>query len=254
MKLVTLNTWGGKLLEPLLTFLKAQAKDIDIFCLQEIYSSPEKRKIGRDMQSDLFQELTSILKDHNEYFKPNLKGYDLEGKVDFELWSGLALFINKSIQVKDTGDIFLYREGHNLIDGDKKTVPRNLQYAQLVNNNQEYLVGHFHGVWYPKSKLDNKDRVEQSRRINQFFDSHSGKKILCGDFNLLPNTQSMKILEEGKRNLIKEFNIETTRNDFYKRGEKHTDCILVSPDVHVLDFKVIKTILSDHYPLYFEFL
>lgn len=253
MKLVTLNTWGGKLLEPLRTFLKAQANDIDIFCFQEVYSSPDKRKIDRDMQSNVFEEIAIILHSHQGYFKPHLKGYDLDGKVDFELWSGLAVFVRKSIKIMNTGDIFLYREGHDLIDGDKKTVPRNLQYLQFVDNNQEYLIGHFHGVWYPKSKLDNKDRIEQSRRINQFFDSRSGKKILCGDFNLLPNTQSMKLLEEGKRNLIKEFNIKTTRNEYYKRREKHADYVLVSPDVNVINFKVIKTILSDHYPLYFEF-
>lgn len=253
MRLITLNTWGGKLLDPLLNFLKDQSEDIDIFCFQEMYSSPEKRKIGRDMQSNLFQEIAIVLKNHQGYFKPHLKGYDLEGKVNFELFSGLAVFIKKSTKVKKTGDIFLYREGYDLIEANNQTIPRNLQYLQFTKNNHEYLIGHFHGIWYPKSKLDNEERIEQSKRIKKFFDLYSGKKILCGDFNLLPTTQSMKILEEGQRNLIKEFNIESTRNKNYKRPEKHADYVLVSQDVNVVDLKVIKTILSDHYPLLLEF-
>lgn len=252
MKLITLNTWGGKLLTPLLKYIE-ESKDVDIFCFQEMYSSPEKKKMGRDMQSNLFEEIFNILPQHKEYFAPHLKGYDLEGKVDFALCSGLAIFIKKSIQVKDTGSIWLYREGYDLIDNDNRTVPRNLQYVRFVDNNQDYLVGHFHGIWYPKTKVDNEERIEQSKSINQFFNAHSGKKILCGDFNLLPATESMKILEEGKRNLIKDFHIETTRNEYYQRGEKHADYVLISPDVKVIDFTVIKTLVSDHYPLLFEY-
>lgn len=253
MKIITLNTWGGKLLEPLLKFLKEQSENVDIFCLQEVYSSLEDRKIGQVMQSNLFERICSLMQNHNGYFVPHLQSYDLEGKTSFKLQSGLALFVKKSLQIINTGDIYIYREGCELIDGDIRTIPRNLQYLQFKNNDQEYLIGHFHGVWYPKSKQDNKDRIEQSRRIKRFFEGYSCKKILCGDFNLLPTTKSIKILEEGNRNLITEFKIETTRNEHYGRKEKHADYILVSPDVDVVDFKVIKTIISDHYPLILEF-
>lgn len=253
MKIVTLNTWGGKLLEPLLKFLKEQSQNADIFCLQEVYSSPEDRKIAQSMQSNLFEMISSILQDYNGYFKPHLQGYDLEGKTIFKLWSGLALFIKKSLQIKHTGDFSIYQEGYKLIDDDIKTIPRNLQYIQCKKDDQEYLIGHFHGIWYPKSKLDTIDRVEQSKIIKKFFDNYTCKKILCGDFNLLPTTESIRILEEGNRNLITEFNIETTRNEYYTRIEKHADYILVSSDIKVVDFKVMKTVISDHYPLILEF-
>lgn len=253
MKLIALNTWGGKLLTSLLTFLKNYSDEVDIFCFQEIYNSPEKRKIARDMKSNLYQEIARVLNNHQGYFKPNLRGHDLAGKVNFELWSGLATFIKKTIKVKDTGNVWLYREGYDLLENDNKTIPRNLQFIQFFYNNQKYLVAHFHGLWYPKSKLDNEERIEQSERIKRFLNGKNVKKILCGDFNLLPTTQAMRILEEGRRNLIKEFNIGTTRNQNYKREEKHADYILVSPDVEVIDFKVIKNILSDHYPLLLEF-
>ena len=40
MKLITLNTWGGKLLNPLLEFVRKYSQDVDIFCFQEMYRAP----------------------------------------------------------------------------------------------------------------------------------------------------------------------------------------------------------------------
>ncbi|MFA9289170.1 MAG: endonuclease/exonuclease/phosphatase family protein [Weeksellaceae bacterium] len=253
MKLITLNTWGGTLLDQLLSFLKEQSTTTDIFCLQEIYNSNEKRKIGREMQSDLFEQITEVLPDFEAHFKPQLKGYDLEGKVDFDLSAGIALFIKKGIEIKTTDDIWIHREGHDLINEDNATVARNLQYVDFVYEGQHYTVAHFHGVWYPKTKLDNDERLEQSRKIKEFLDTKTGKKILCGDFNLLPTTESMKILEAGNRNLITEYNIESTRTEHYKREEKHADYILVSPEVNVIDFGLVEEVVSDHYPLMLKF-
>jgi endonuclease/exonuclease/phosphatase family metal-dependent hydrolase len=76
---------------------------------------------------------------------------------------------------------------------------------------------------------------------------------LCGDFNLQPETKSLAILEKGMRNLIKEFNIDTTRNYLYDHKEKYADYFLVSPEVKILSFKVIDTLVSDHLPLVLEF-
>ena len=41
MKLLTLNTWGGKVHEPLLKFIEQRAEDTDIFCLQEVFSATD---------------------------------------------------------------------------------------------------------------------------------------------------------------------------------------------------------------------
>ena len=38
MKLITLNIWGGHVLEPLLNFMVSH-HDVDIFCLQEVYQN-----------------------------------------------------------------------------------------------------------------------------------------------------------------------------------------------------------------------
>jgi exonuclease III len=38
MKIVFLNTWGGRVGQPLLEFFKNH-QDVDVFCLQEVWSN-----------------------------------------------------------------------------------------------------------------------------------------------------------------------------------------------------------------------
>lgn len=254
MKIISLNTWGGKLFDPLINFIKDYSREVDIFCFQEVYDSVSNKKLSRGMRSNLFLEITQMLPDFNGFFVTTLKQHDLEGETNFDLDIGLALFIKKSIQVKTHGDIFVYRNRDDkLIDIDYKTIPRNLQFITFDKDGEECLVCHFHGIWYPKTKLDTKERLEQSRKIKQFINGHFGKKILCGDFNLLSDTKSLEILDKDMENLIKKYNVPTTRNTFYKREEKHADYILVSQNVKVLDFKTLNIPISDHLPLLLEF-
>src|SRR3989338_277162 len=187
MKLITLNTWGGKLLDSLAEYRKNN-QDVDIFCLQEIYySSLNNKVISRGMRGDLFNVISKILKNHRGYFAPHLKQYDLEGKVDFELDSGLAIFVKNTL------------------------------------------------------------------KIREFLSGRREAKILCGDFNLLPQTESMQLLELGMKNLIIEFKVKTTRNDLYKREEKYSDYILTSPGINIQKFEVDNVTVSDHLPLLLEF-
>ena len=67
------------------------------------------------------------------------------------------------------------------------------------------------------------------------------------------DTESMKVLEKGMRNLVKDYGVTSTRSHFYKKRGKFADYILVSPEVEVKDFKVLQESVSDHLPLYLEF-
>lgn len=253
MKLVSLNIWGGKVHEPLLDFIKNSSQNVDIFCLQEVYKCPVDKLIHRDMHSYIFNEISSLLPDHKGYFAPHLKQHDREKQVDFTLESGLGMFIRKSLMVKETGTFFVYRKGYGLLNDNYITIQRNLQYAVVQSNNTDYLVAHFHGVWHPRTKMDTPDRIKQSQKIKKFLSSRKEKKILCGDFNLLPNTKSMHILEEEFINLITKFGIKRTRSNLYKRKERFADYALVSPDIKVRKFAVLDVTVSDHLPLLLEF-
>ena len=55
------------------------------------------------------------------------------------------------------------------------------------------------------------------------------------------------------RNLIKENNITSTRSSHYEKDVKFADYILVSRDIKIRTFEVLKDIVSDHLPLFLDF-
>ncbi len=76
---------------------------------------------------------------------------------------------------------------------------------------------------------------------------------MCGDFNLLPDTQSIQILEDtGLRNLIKETGVTSTRTSHYTKPEKFADYAFVSKNLNIKEFKVLPDEVSDHSPLCLE--
>ncbi|OGZ99344.1 MAG: hypothetical protein A3C07_03160 [Candidatus Sungbacteria bacterium RIFCSPHIGHO2_02_FULL_47_11] len=136
---------------------------------------------------------------------------------------------------------------------DITTYGRAVQYVQAVVGGAQYTIYNLHGHWAPDGKVDNPVRLEQSRNVKKFLDSFDGCKILCGDFNLAPDTRSLSMLEEGMRNLVKEHGIISTRSHYYTKDMKFADYILVSPEVRVKEFKVLPDVVSDHLPLFLDF-
>lgn len=253
MKLISLNTWGGKLLDPLLKLFGKYKEEVDFFCLQEIYESEEEKILGGGMKSNLFRIVSETLKDHQGFFTPTTIGYDMTGVKEPQLQFGQAIFYKKNIQIIQSSDFFVYRNGFDLVNNDNKTAAKKLQYITLKQNDSDFLISNLHGLWYPPKKFDSPERIEQSNTISTFLHNFPGKKIICGDFNLLPDTQSFKIIEKGMKNLIKDFNIPTTRNFYYKSHEKFADYILTSSEIKILQFNVLPEIVSDHQPLFLEF-
>jgi endonuclease/exonuclease/phosphatase family metal-dependent hydrolase len=82
----------------------------------------------------------------------------------------------------------------------------------------------------------------------------NNKKILCGDFNLMPDTQSLQIIAEGMNNLIATYKITSTRTNYYPKEEKFADYIFTSPDIKVNQFAVLRDEVSDHAPLMIDFI
>ena len=241
MKIISLNTWAGVVLEPLKDFFKAH-NDVDIFCLQEIYSNAEgkeERHPDLDYKLDLFERIREVLADtHTGYFRPAHEDY-----------YGHAIFVKNSIQIDEEGDVFIYE---NMAPYKRGGHSRNLQYIRLEINGKPALIANLHGLWNGVGKTDTDDRLEQARRTRAFVDRNDGQKIIVGDFNLNPDTQSLTIVEEGMRNLIKEYGITSTRTSYYDKSGKFADYAIVSPEVTVLDFKVLPDEVSDHAALYLE--
>lgn len=253
MKIISLNTWGGRAgKDKLLEFFSAH-KDMDVFCLQEIWSAPYKYLEGHaagGMSIDHsnimvygLQDISGLLDSHAAYFKPHhLDNY------------GLLMLIRKDWDVISEGDVFVYKERGHIPEGDVGFHARNVQFATIVTKNGIRTILNFHGLWNGGGKGDSEDRLLQSDRIIQFMKTLSNPYVMCGDFNLLPDTQSLKKLEDfGLRNLVKENGITSTRTSFYTKPEKFADYALVSDEIAVKDFKVLSDEVSDHSPLYLEF-
>lgn len=261
MKLVSLNTWGGKYFEPLIEFIKQHSKDTDIFCLQEVYSTTADVKQYKNInRANLLEEIKNILTDFQVFFFITIEGFDVELKpVDFDLLHGPAVFIKNSIAVDSHQDYFIYKENpQKPPKEDFSNLPTSLQYINCYLNNREFSIFNFHGTPFPAKKLDSENRLQHAKKVREIMDTKSGAKIIVGDFNLLPETESLKIIGAGMRNLIKEFNIERTRSNlspFYGKTsfQKFADYTLVTPDVLVKDFKVPEVEISDHLPMVLQF-
>lgn len=253
MKLISLNTWGGRAGKDLqLSFFKKH-KDIDIFCLQEMWRAPYQELEGFiaggltiDHSTIMVygvQEVSKILSEHSGFFKPQLLN-------DY----GLMILVKDKFKVIEEGELFVYLEKGYIPPGDVGNHARNIQWATIKTNKSPVTIINFHGLWNGKGKTDSEDRILQSQNIINFLKTLDNPFILCGDFNLLPDTKSIKMFEEfGLRNLIKEFGITSTRTSHYKKPEKYADYCFVSKDIKVKEFKVLPDEVSDHAPLYLDF-
>lgn len=253
MKLISLNIWGGKLYDPLIQFIKRCSTDIDIFCLQEVFDTATDLKTSNGFRINFLSNLQKILKNFNVSFSPYVQNHNTKKHVDFDLKFGLAIFVKKDIAVRETDEIFIYGKHLEIKGRDTQNMSNKLQYSLISKHGENYNLFNIHGHWYPSDKLDTQGRINQSKKIKKFMDKKLGKKILCGDFNLYPQTKSLGILEEGMKNLIKELNIKTTRSKKYAPNQNFADYILVSSNIKVLDFKVLEDEISDHKAMYLEF-
>lgn len=242
MRLICLNIWLGKLGDPLIAFLQREAPKTDIFCFQEMKSS-----LNNSSENDFFSVIAKSLPDFQGFFEAT---QDEKGEIEI----GLATFIKKTDNVEKEGDFFVYRTRNSMVNNDGRTMGRNAQFIEFSKLGNKYTIINFHGLWSGKDRLDSEDRINQCKKLKTLLHSLGGTKIMCGDFNLTKDTQSLAILDEGMRNLIKEFNITSTRPErYFPYPDKFCDYILVDNDIVVNDFKVLQDEVSDHLPLLLDF-
>ena len=247
MKLITLNIWAGNLKKPLLDFFKKYSDAVDIFCLQEVFDKGKTvRAVYQQAEMNIFSDIQKTLPNHTGYF------HSSESSEEGE--EGLAIFVRNNIKLNEVGEIFVYRTKNAMKNDDSKTLGRNLEYISFARNNSKYLVGNVHGLWNGKDKLDSEDRIQQSTKIMKFLDNRTENyKILSGDFNLMPDTASIRIIEGSLRNLIKDYGIKSTRTVLYEKDERFADYVFATPNCKIKNFEVLPEEVSDHCALLVEF-
>ncbi len=241
MKLINLNTWAGRLKDPLEDFLKRNYRDTDIFCFQEIFNEYEGNTNDFINHSEgslnILNEIAQLLPDFNMFFCPVAENV-----------YGIAIFLKKGIEVIANGEVIIFA------GSDVKDHTRKMQWLHIKNGRKDLMILNTHGHWDPSGRNDTPNRIEQSKAINSFIESTGSiPKILVGDLNLNLDTQSIKMIEKYFINLVKEKGIETTRTELYTGEDKHTDYVFISPEIFLENFKILPDIVSDHSPLFIEF-
>ncbi|MFY9463395.1 MAG: endonuclease/exonuclease/phosphatase family protein [Candidatus Sungiibacteriota bacterium] len=262
MKIIFLNIWGGKMYETLMAFLRAAAPDTDFFCLQEVFDSPKKnRTVSWGGRADIYRDLCAALPDFTPYYAIAMHDFDGDYATDFPLSHGIAIFAKKSAswRMLSHGDFVIAGEGWPN-HGDIKAFPHKLQYIRFEKNGAPYTLAHIHGTAYPGDKRDTPERIAQSQKIIDFLADERGEKILGGDFNLMPDTESIRMIERTNlRNLITDFHITTTRSPLsyghYPASDRQyfADFAFTSPSIRVNGSHVPQIEISDHLPLVIEY-
>lgn len=223
MKILFLNTWAAEMKDDLKEYIQKHADSTDIFCLQETHA----------VTMPLYRELLAAT--HDEFFihKPiaNQPGFSL------------AIFVRKNITLLSHQSIMQSEMDCGLA-----------LYVHLRVHDTDIHLCNVHGTPLPGDKLDTNQRILLSQTIINHMQNKQGLKIIGGDFNLLPNTQSVRIFEMNNyRNLIEEYSIDTTRNELswknYSTRQYYADYIFISQETPVVSFFVPKNEVSDHLPL-----
>lgn len=241
MKIITFNTWGGRAgLSGIKDFIEKH-QNVDVFCLQEIWQTMDTSLIeamDERLVTNLLAEIAASLPGCNFYFRPQYRNI-----------YGLATFVRKEIRVIEEGELFVFKE-----QGFENPVAignhaRNIQYVTLQTQSGPITVINFHGLWNGLGKTDTADRILQSQKIADFINSLNNPCVLAGDFNLSPETQSLRILEEAcPRNLVTEYGVTSTRTSYYRKPGKFADYVLCN-EIEVAAFEVLPDEVSDHAPL-----
>lgn len=258
VNLISLNIWGGRAgRDKLIAFMEAHKEDTDIFNLQEVWSGPYKEMEGmmaggvelteRTTMHDALQTFSQICADHVPYFVPMLMD-------DY----GLLMLVHKRLTVTAHGEEYVYRERGYRPDHHGEDLGHHARCVQYATMHEEggvpFTVMNLHGLWNGKGKEDCEERFEQSRRVCALAHRLATPYVLAGDLNLLPDSESISMLEAcGMRNLIREYGVTSTRSSHYKKENKFADYALVSHGIRVEDFRVLADEVSDHLPLALSF-
>jgi endonuclease/exonuclease/phosphatase family metal-dependent hydrolase len=242
VKFVTLNIFKGNLIDEAVDFIKSE--NPDILALQEVFNGKDP-SLTRNLR--LYQTLKEELGYQHSVFSPECF-YNLhEGKIEH----GNAIY--SKFLIKEEHAIFYdvpFSESY--IDNQENYAfhPRNLQHSVIEAEGARLNVFNTHGIWGLKGR-DNKRRLKMSKII---VDSIQNKEnvILAGDFNLQPDTQTIKNIEKYltnvfKNELVTTFNMKRKDNPDY--GKVVVDMIFVSRNIKVVEHYCPKVNVSDHLPL-----
>lgn len=223
MKIVFLNALRAGIREPLKKLIQTRKDTTDVFCFQEADGAMQ------DLIREILPDFT-----YTDAAKPEA-GHDNTYHV--------ATLVRPELSIESSAS-----------NADSKETGLALYTAVRVNGTVVH-IANVHGIPRP-GKLDFPARILQSQEILDAHVGVEGPAVIGGDFNVLPETQSVRMFEDaGYNNLIRDFSITTTHNhitwDKHPGDEHaHSDYVFVK-NAKVSSF-VVPTpdiVISDHQPM-----
>lgn len=248
MKIISLNIRWGRMFDNLKEFIIEHKDTTDIFCFQEVMRTISDQKIVDEYyRANIYNELSNLLNEFVSYYAPYTTWW-IDSDVNYHLEWWNAIFARRAIWIQSTWIEYFW---HYTPDNDQN---KNFQYITINNQWKQFSIVNIHWLRTGTGKDDTEQRIEQFTTIKHFTKELPGQIIIMGDFNLNPDTQSLEILQSWMKNLISEYNIETTRSKLYRQyGQMHfADYCIISPEIIVKDFNVPYSEASDHLPLILE--
>lgn len=229
MKIMCLNGWGGKLHNDLLTYVETTAPDI--LCLQEVIHSPASKKdwlTYRDgdhilpQRANFFRDVSRVFPDHVAVFCPAAQGVLWDEDESIPSQWGLATFVHRSFPTIGQVQGFVHKDFSPVGYGDHPR-SRSAHGVRVYDYTAKRTVSvtHMHGLRDPNGKMDTPERAVQARRLRDISCQLSEPEdvvVVCGDFNVEPNSETLSILADtGLTELVTGRGFESTRNTQYKK-------------------------------------
>lgn len=263
MRLITLNV---ALFEANNSKLEKFLKDqrADIVCFQEVAKEIDETVLHEYITKSPIDSATSELGYY--FFGPTsiMDRFDMEGfhghdAFHFDLGglTEVGNYTKSKFKLNKGQNIFV--ENHlTYVEGRPKWPDEDYR-AVLVTDfevgKKQLRVLNYHGIW-TRDKLGNERSLKACKKINKLALEAEGAVVIGGDFNLFPDTLSMKVFEKNFTSLVDQYKIKTTRpasNELSKLKRNVVDYIWISKGVKVNNFKVIDNDVSDHLPLVLDF-
>lgn len=240
MKILQLNIWGGKLGKQIIELL--QRESADVVCLQEAIELPG----GQTFLLEDIDEIKNKTGYQYFYFSPQFGFNFMNRQAKF----GLAIL--SKLPFSETNHMFTrleYVDNYDFIEVDYNI--RGLQHVVVDHNGQTLHILNHHGHHVPHHKNGDEETMRQCKMIVDYVEKLEGEKILCGDFNLAPESDSLQQISSILVNHAKEYGIVTTRTPLTHKTEV-CDYIFTSSNLNVENFQVLDDIASDHKALTIE--
>ncbi len=195
---------------------------------------PSVKRLLDKYKPDIFL-INELCPDAATYFSKELTDYKLKKLIPRNDFFGVGIFSKIDIKVKD---LYLKKTSTPIINADFKF------------DNNDYSI-YFTHLASPETKTMFDNRTAQLQELTHIVKTNNNRIIIAGDFNLTSYSSYFKrfIKNTSLKDSRKGFGLQNSWPTFTPIFRICLDHFFISPEIKVLDRKVLEPIGSDHFPV-----